>query len=161
MSSTCHDVRLLIEAIVSGDRVPDATMAGHLAECPRCAADLALARQLDLVLASTSIPTVPAGFVANVLRRVRRDWWRSEQHLDLWFNVSVGGGLLLVLAGIWVLMNLSGLTAVALDASGLLVSGARAVSLRVTPTLPIYGTASIILLAAFGLWWWAERGWTG
>ena len=158
MNVTCRDVRPLIEPLASGDLSPDADVAAHLGGCPQCFAELSLARRLERLLASTPGAEVPPNFAPNVLRHLRRDWWRAEQHLDLWFNVAVAGGLLLVASGIWMLINLSGLTAVTVDASDLLVSGAHALSARVAPALPVYGAASMILVAAFGVWWWAERG---
>lgn len=161
MRMTCRDVRPVIESLASGEQSPTAPVAAHLAECRACSDALSLAARIDQFLASPPETDVPLNFASSVLRRVRRDWWRTEQHLDRWFNVMVGCGLLLVSAGVWMLINLSGLTALTFDASGLLVSGLRALTARVVPALPIYGTAAAILVSAFGLWWWAERGWTG
>ena len=59
--------------------------------------------------------------------------------------------------GLVMLLNLSGLWAVAADLSDLLGAGVLLMVARVGPVLPVYATATALLLLAFALWWWTER----
>jgi len=88
---------------------------------------------------------------------VRRARWRSEQFLDVGFNVAIGAIVLAVVGGIWMLLHRSGLTAVSGDAVDLFGSGLMTMVHRVAPSLPLYGAASAVLATALVLWWWAER----
>src|SRR5512136_718591 len=93
-SMRCEELQDLIEPIAAGELEPTDEAARHLAGCASCAAALALARRIDRTLAGLEVPAAPPSFAAGVLRRIRRQRWRSEQYLDLGFNavivVSVG-----------------------------------------------------------------------
>jgi hypothetical protein len=112
---------------------------------------------MEQALTSVAPAEIPRGFAATVTRKLRRDWWRTEQHVDLWFNVALAGGLVLAVAGIWLLLNASGLSAVARDASGLLAAGFQTLGDRVVASLPVYGAAAAILATTLAVWWWAEQ----
>lgn len=154
---TCHDLDDLIEAIAAGDAEPDAAARTHVETCPRCARALALARQIEGTLAARQAPAAPAQFASAVMVRLRRDRWRREQRLDLVFNVSIAAGLLLVLAGAWMLLNISGLTAVTGDASRVLAEASSDVLARAAGAAPTYALATLMLVMAVGIWWWAEQ----
>jgi hypothetical protein len=88
---------------------------------------------------------------------VRRARWRNDQFLDVGFNVAIGLVLLVVLVGVWLLLNRSGLAAVSNDAVDLLGTGLVTFARRVAPSLPLYAGAAAVLATALGIWWWAER----
>lgn len=153
----CEDLHDLIEPFVAGDISLDSSCAEHLESCARCTASLALARRVHRSLATRHVPAPPSGFVTGVLDRVSRDRWRAERSFDLWFNVLIALSGLVVVAGLAMLLNLSGLWAVASDLSDLLGAGVVLMAGRLGPVLPVYGTATALLLLAFVLWWWTER----
>jgi anti-sigma factor RsiW len=153
---TCPEVDDRIEAVVSGDEAATEAFRAHVESCPRCAAAVAAARQIDQLLASTTRVRAPANFSSIVLTRVRRDRWRSEQQIDRLFNAGLAAGVLLIVAGVVALMNLSGITS-------LFSTGARAVNeiagrlvAQSAPTLPTLMAVAFLATAAF-VWWWAER----
>ena len=89
--------------------------------------------------------------------RVRRERWRSEQRVDWLFNGAMAAAAILVVSGIWMLFNLTGMTEVARQVSGVLAEGLRLAADRVTAQLPAYVGATGLLLSAVAVWWWAER----
>ena len=99
----------------------------------------------------------PGDFVARVTAAVNRDRWRAERSFDLWFNVLIGLVVLVVVAGLATLLNLSGLSAVAGDVSDLMITGFVLVAGRIGVALPVYAAASALLIVGGGLWWWTER----
>ena len=154
----CDEALDAIEAIAAGELKPDGRIAEHLATCPNCAAALADARELEQLLRSRPVPRASSQFTSRTMARVRRARWRSEQFLDVGFNLA----LLVIVAGIiaaaWIFVRFSGLTAVGDDAVGLFSAAAVALVRRVAPSLPLYAGASALVAAALGFWWWAERG---
>ena len=88
---------------------------------------------------------------------MRRARWRSEQFLDVGFNVAIAAVVLAVIVGVWMLLNRSGLVAVSNDVVDLFGSGLVAFARRVAPSLPLYAGATALLATALGIWWWAER----
>jgi hypothetical protein len=92
------------------------------------------------------------------MTKVRRARWRSDQFLDLAFNVAIGMIVAAILAGVWILMHRTGMTAVSNDLLDLFSTGFVALAHRVGPALPLYGAATAVLAGALGIWWWAERG---
>ena len=90
-------------------------------------------------------------------RPMPRARWRTEQFLDLGFNVTIGLVLLAILGGVWLLMHRSGLVAVSNDAVDLLGAGLVTLARRVAPSVPMYAGAAALLVTTLGLWWWAER----
>ena len=153
----CDEALDAVEAIAAGEMTADGRIADHLASCPNCAAALVAARQLERVLQRRGAPTPPAQFTARTLARVRRARWRSDQFLDVGFNVAIVVLVAAVFGGVWMLLNRTGLTAVSSDAVDLFGSGLVTLVRRVAPSLPLYGGAAALLASALGVWWWAER----
>jgi anti-sigma factor RsiW len=147
----------LIEAVAAGETAATPVFQDHLTSCARCAAALALARRIDEALRVREAPAPPARFTASVIGRLRRERWRSEQSLDRMFNVAVAAAAALVVTGIWLLLNASGMTAVSAEASRILAAGIEAARDRIQPLLPAYAGGTALLVTAVGLWWWAER----
>jgi len=153
----CDEALDSVEAIAAEDRQPEGRVAAHLASCPNCAAALVSARTLEGLLRRRAVPAAPAQFTSRTLARVRRARWRSDQFLDVGFNVAVIAVVLAVIGGTWLLLNRSGLAAVSNDAVDLFGTALVTVLRRVTPSLPLYGAATAVLATALVIWWWAER----
>ncbi len=151
----CREVQELLDAIAGDEVTPDAAVSAHLGQCARCAASLALARRIDRLLAQG--PAAPAGFVPAVMRRVRHERWRSEQFLDIGFNLAIGFALITVVSGIWLLLHLTGLEVVTSNTAELMAGASADALRRITPVLPLYGAAAGVLVMALGVWWWVER----
>jgi len=153
----CDEVLEAVEAIATGDLTPDGRVAEHLGSCPNCAAALVDARQLERSLRARPAPSAPPQFTSRTLTRVRRARWRSDQFLDVGFNVAIIALVVALFGGVWMLVHRSGLDAVSSDAVNLMGSGLVAFIRRVAPSLPLYAGAAALLVSALGLWWWAER----
>ena len=153
----CDEALDAVEAIAAGELTPDGRVAEHLSTCPNCAAALVSARALEGMLRARPVPTPPPQFTTRTLTRVRRARWRSEQFLDVGFNVAIGAVVLAVIAGVWMLLIRTGLVAVSNDAVDLFSSSLVAFARRVSPSLPLYAGATALLATALGIWWWAER----
>jgi anti-sigma factor RsiW len=154
----CTDLDELIEPIATGEMVADAEVQAHLASCVACSHALELARQIDGVLAAQAVPDLPAAFTTRLMGRLRRERWRSEQYLDLAFNIAVGLALATTVGGLVMVLAASGLAAVSADLTRLLVSGAAELLSAVTPALPVYSVAAAVFASGLAIWWWAERG---
>jgi len=153
----CDEALDAIEPIAAGELTPDGRIADHLATCPNCAAALETARRLERMLQARPAPRPAPQFTSRTLARVRRARWRSEQFLDVGFNVAIVAIVAAVVGGIWMLLHRSGLAAVSSDAVDLFGSGMMTLVHRVAPSVPIYAGAMAVLATALGLWWWAER----
>ena len=154
----CTHLDELIEPIAAGDMVPDADARAHLASCAACAHALELARQIDGVLAAQPVPDVGPAFTSRLMVRLRRERWRSEQYLDVAFNIAVALAVATTVGGLVMVLAASGLTTVSPDLTGLFVSGVAEVLSAVTPALPVYGVAAAVFVSGMAIWWWAERG---
>jgi hypothetical protein len=153
----CDEALDSVESIAGGELKPDGRIADHLATCPNCAAALEGARKLERMLQARPIPRPPAQFTARTLTRVRRARWRSEQFLDVGFNVAMAAIVIAVGGAIWMLLHRSGLSSVGGDAVELFGTGMRTIAQRVGPSVPLYAGATALLASALGVWWWAER----
>ena len=153
----CDEALDRVEAIAAGDMTPDGRVAAHLSTCPNCASALESARQVDASLRRRPVPAAPAQFTARTLARVRRARWRSDQFLDVGFNLAIGAVVLLMVGGLWMLFARTGVGAVTGDAVSLFGSGFVVVAKRVAPSLPLYLGAARLLASALGIWGWAER----
>jgi predicted anti-sigma-YlaC factor YlaD len=147
---TCDDADVLIEAVVAGEPI-ESELEAHLQGCARCRRALAVARQIEAVLAAQSAPAVRPELLAGALTRIRRERWRAEQAFDLAFNGVVSLAVVCVLGAIGVILADFGFGAHIGDAMALVVERAR-------PAAPIYGLATGLLAMMLGVWWWAERG---
>jgi hypothetical protein len=96
-------------------------------------------------------------FTPRTLIRIRRARWRSEQFLDVGFNIAIVAIVVAIVGGIWMLFNRSGLGAVSRDAVGLFGTSAVALARRAAPSVPLYAAATAVILTALVVWWWAER----
>ena len=153
----CDEALEAVEAVATGELSPEGRIADHLATCPDCAAALESARKLERLLQARVVPQPPGHFTSRTLARVRRARWRSEQFLDVGFNVAIATIVVAIVGGVWMLLNRSGLTAVSGDAMSLFGAGVRALARQVAPSLPLYAGATAVVLTALALWWWAER----
>jgi anti-sigma factor RsiW len=153
----CDEALDSVEAIAAGDLTPDGRVASHLATCPNCALALSRARQLELTLRRRAVPVAPAQFTSRTLARIRRARWRSDQFLDLGFNLAIGVIVFAIVAGVWMLLHRTGLSTVSGDAVNVFGSGFVSLAKRVAPALPLYVGAAALLVSALGIWWWAER----
>jgi predicted anti-sigma-YlaC factor YlaD len=153
----CDEVLEAIEVIAAGDLTPDERIAAHLTSCANCRAALDQAREIERMLQDRTVPAAPPHFTSRTLARIRRDRWRRDQLLDAGFNVAVGSLVLAAIAGIWLVMNQSGIVTVSNDAVDLIEIVVMAAADRVAPKLPLYGAAAALLAATVGIWWWAER----
>jgi len=153
----CDEALDTVEAIAAGEVMPDGRVASHLASCPNCALALERARQLEASLRQREVPAPPAQFTSRTLARVRRARWRSDQFLDVGFNVAIGLIAVAVLGGVWMLLHRTGLASVSGDAVDVFGSGFVELAKRVAPSLPLYAGAAALLVSALGIWWWAER----
>jgi predicted anti-sigma-YlaC factor YlaD len=153
----CDEALDAVEAIAAGDLMPEGRVAEHLASCPNCAAALDDARHLERSLQARPVPAAPPQFTARTLARVRRARWRSDQFLDVGFNVAIVALVVALFGGVWMLVHRSGLDVVSSDAVDLMGTGLVGLIRRVAPSLPLYAGAAALLVSALGLWWWAER----
>jgi len=153
----CDEALDAVEAVASGELVLDGRLSEHYGSCPHCAAALASARTLESLLQQRAVPSAPAHFTARTMTRVRGARWRSEQFLDIGFNIAMVIIVLAVIAGAWMVLNRSGMTAVSNEAFDLVSRGLVLVAERIGPSLPLYLGATAILATALGIWWWAER----
>jgi roadblock/LC7 domain-containing protein len=153
----CDEALDAVEAVAAGEVTPDGRLADHYATCPNCAAALDDARMLDRMLQNRPVPKPSAQFTTRAMTRVRRARWRSDQVLDIGFNVAVAGVVMAIVAAVWMLVRRSGLTAVSNDALDVMTRGLVTLVHRIGPSLPLYAAATALLATALGLWWWAER----
>jgi len=153
----CDEALDTVEAIAAGELMADGRVAAHLASCPNCAQALESARKLERSLRQRPVPNPPAQFTSRTLARVRRARWRSDQFLDVGFNVAIGLIVVSVMAGVWMLLHRTGIVSVSGDAVNVFGSGFVALARRVAPALPLYAGAAALLVSALALWWWAER----
>jgi anti-sigma factor RsiW len=154
---TCDEANTFIEAVAMGDTVAE-ELAAHLAGCGQCAPRLALARRIDLTLKERVVPAASPGFTGSVMARLRRDRWRTEQVVDLSFNIAVATGVLLVLGGIAGFAWRAGAFAIGGDIAALMVSATRTVVTRAAMDLQVITAIMLLISTAFGLWWWSEEG---
>jgi predicted anti-sigma-YlaC factor YlaD len=153
----CDEVLERIEAVAGGDLALDARLTAHLSSCANCRAVLDHARGIERMLQARPAPVAPAHFTSRTLARIRRDRWRRDQLLDAGFNTAVASLVLATVAGVWLVMNQSGMVIVSNDAVGLIEMFIAAVVRRIAPQLRLYAAATALLAATVGIWWWAER----
>jgi predicted anti-sigma-YlaC factor YlaD len=153
----CDEALDSVEAIAGGELMPEGRIAAHLATCPNCAAALSSARRLEQMLQARPVQKPPAQFTSRTMAVVRRRRWRSEQFLDVSFNVVLGLVALVVVAGVWMFINRSGLVSVSNDTVTVLSTSVVSLAHRAAPSVPLYAGATALLATALGVWWWAEK----
>src|SRR5919197_6617638 len=97
----CDETLEAVGSVAAGEVTPEGRVADHLATCPNCAAALDSARRLERLLQARPAPRPPVHFTARTLARIRRARWRSEQFLDLGFNVAIASIVAAVVGAIW------------------------------------------------------------
>jgi anti-sigma factor RsiW len=152
---TCSDVA--IEAIAGGELTPSVATAEHLSACAVCTAAIEEARLVDSFLRGRPAPLAPAQFTSRTMNRIRRASWRREQIVDGIFNAAMIATALLAAVGLWIAVQRTGLSFVSREALGIFSLGLTALAQKVSASLPLYAGATGLLVAALGLWWWAER----
>jgi len=153
----CDEALDAIESIAAGDLTPDGRIAAHLTSCPNCAAALESARRLDRMLQVRPAPKPPSNFTSRTMAALRRKRWRSEQFVDVGFNVALGLVALLVFGVVWIFLNRSGLVSVGNGAFNALSAAFVALAQRVAPSVALYVGATALLATALAVWWWAEK----
>lgn len=154
---TCSGVLDLVEPIAAGDHAVDAALRAHFETCPRCAAALASARRVESLLAARPAPVAPARFTPAVMARIRRERWRTEQHVDRIFNLAIAAAVMLVVGGIAALFNINGLLGAAAAAWELMSAATKEGVTAAAPSLRTYVAAAAFMASALAMWWWAER----
>ena len=152
----CDAADPFIEAAAIGEPVPEAVRA-HVTSCAGCTARLSMAQRIEAALANRAVAAPPADFTTAVIARVRRDRWRAEQVVDFGFNVAVGLGVLLVVAGLAGLAWLAGAIQIGGEMSTLLLAAARSFATRAVLDARLLVLVMLLLTTAIGLWWWAEE----
>jgi len=110
------------------------------------------------VLRVQPVPVVPETFTSQVMTRVRRHRWRSEQYLDLAFNVVVGLAAVIGVGGLYALLTATGVAAVSADLVRIFVRGAEELATGALPQIRLYTVAMVVVVSGLAVWWWAERG---
>jgi anti-sigma factor RsiW len=152
---TCHQLDELIEAIAEGER-PPADAEAHLATCPRCTASLALARGLDRTLMAREVPVPPQGFTARVMQQVGQERWRTEQIVDIGFNIAITIGVALIAVGGLGLAYSFGWLTVDRPTVEALGTAVQPWLSRLADDLRTVVLAAMLLTSALALWWWVE-----
>jgi hypothetical protein len=154
---TCHDTVHLVEAMAAGDLEIADDVRAHFETCPSCAAALASARRLEMLLQARDAGKPPARFASAVLARIREDRWQSEQRVDRIFNVAIAAAVLLVVGGLAALTNVSGVLAGSAWLWGVMAQASGHMLEAAAPVLLTYVAAAGVLMSALLMWWWAER----
>jgi anti-sigma factor RsiW len=154
---TCHEVRLLVEAIAAGDLEVDDAIRSHVESCPACAAQLASAQRIEMVLKARPVPPPPENFTSMILARVRREQWQHEERVDRMFNIAIAVAVLFVLIGIGALTNVGAVVGLAGGVLSLLGQVTGRVAEQAAPTMVTYVAAAGLLMSTLAMWWWAER----
>jgi anti-sigma factor RsiW len=152
----CDDLERLVEEFADGTLEPTREHVAHLAECDLCRERLETARAIHSLLATRELPLPPASFTSNVMRRIQRERWASEQAVDFGFNLAIAAGVLLVVGGALGLAWSFGLLTFGVDMRGLVAGAATQWMDRALQQVQTFLVATILLMTTLGLWWWAE-----
>lgn len=154
---TCGDVLDLVEPIAAGDLAVGESVREHLETCPQCAAALASARRLEMLLVSRPAPVAPARFTPAVTARIRRERWRTEQQVDRVFNLAIAAAIVLVVGAIAALFNINGVLVASAAAWQMVTTATKEGVRSAAPALGTYIAAAAFMASALAMWWWAER----
>ena len=155
---TCEDLDDVLEPLATGDAPMTPEIRAHLDGCARCRTAYAVAVQIEEALARQPAPALSDSFTAQVMVRVRRQWWRSEQYLDLAFNVLVAVGVLVIAVGLYAVLTVSGMSAVSGDLARMFLQGSLDLTARAAPQLGTYVVALLVVTSGLAAWWWADQG---
>jgi anti-sigma factor RsiW len=155
--TSCENVLDVVERLAEGE-APDRDVSAHLQECRRCAAALALARQIHHALETQPVASPSPGLTSAVVGRTRSLRWQSEQRFDWWFNAATAASLAIIALGIWGLMNVTGLAAVTVGTADFVGRSVPALYEQVKPEISLYLSAAMLVAGGLAIWWWLERG---
>jgi len=153
----CHDLDSLLEAVADGTLELSPAHHAHLASCASCTDGLRAARAIHAALVSRAVPVPPPGLTAAVMVQVRHDRWRSEQAVDMVFNLAMAAGVLLLLGGGVGLAGSAGLLSVDPEWRQVLNTAATQWSARLVPQLRTVAMSALLVTLTLGAWWWAEH----
>jgi hypothetical protein len=153
----CAEVLDLVEPIAAGDLLPDDRVREHLHSCPGCAGALASARRLEAQLKAMEFAAAPANFATQVLQRISRDRWQSEQNVDRLFNVAIVAAVILIAGGLFAMLNVDAVISLTAAVWAVLKEGGRETARTAAPTVATYIAAVGLLASALAMWAWAER----
>jgi hypothetical protein len=154
---TCREALDLVEPVAAGDVTLDADARAHFESCPSCASALATAQRLEAALCAWEAPAAPSRFASVVLQRIWREQWRAEQRVDWLFNVSMIAALVLVVGGVFALLNVGAVMGAAATTWSIATRAGALVTIEIAPTVHTYTAAAGLLVSALSMWWWAER----
>jgi hypothetical protein len=154
---TCRELLDRVDAVAAGDEPATAELREHLEGCVSCAAALADARRIEMMLTERPAPSAPAGFTAAVQSHIREARWRSEQHVDHLFNAALVMAVIAIVLGGVALFNVNAMTAAFAEGLALLQRVSGPVVVQAAPKVATYLGAAGFLATALFVWWWAER----
>lgn len=154
----CLDLDPLVESIADGTITLSQDARQHLEACPACRQRLSEAQAIEQLLATREVMLPPPSFTAAVMARVGHDRWRTEQVVDIGFNLAIAAGILFVLAGAVGLAWAIGTLSFTIDADELLRVAADAFAPRLMSQIQAVALAAALLTTALALWWWTEAG---
>ena len=117
----CDAATELIEPLAAGEIERSHELGAHLDACPRCAAELAVARLINRSLVAGGAQA-PRHLTASVLRRLPPRTPDVRDGLEAWLETAAVLSLLPVIVGIWFLADPAALRHMT-DAIGSTVSG--------------------------------------
>jgi anti-sigma factor RsiW len=154
---TCDETRLIVEAIAAGDLDVDAEIRAHFETCPSCAAQLASAQRIEMLLKARPAPKPPDNFTSTIVARIRKERWQHEEHVDRIFNIGIVAAVLLVLGGIAALANVGAVIGLAGNVWGMVAQTSGRMAAQTAPTMLTYVAAVGLMMSTLFMWWWAER----
>ena len=154
---TCAQVQDQIEPVASGEQLASGAFRQHVEGCLHCSSALASARRIEAMLAARPAPSAPPRFTTAVASRIRTERWRTEQQVDRVFNALLVFGLLIVVAGIGALFNVTAVASAASQAAEFLARAGARPGAPPVPSLLTYLVGTAFFGTALTAWWWAER----
>lgn len=152
----CDELQPLIEGVADGSFDPSAEDRAHLASCERCSARLSDARTVEQWLATREVPQPSPSFTAGVMARIGNEKWKAERAIDIGFNLAIGAGVLLILAGAAGLAWSLGFLTITIDVGAILDAVDAQLTNRVMNQVQTVAISAVLLTMALVLWWWAE-----
>lgn len=132
----CETATELIEAFAEGEIEHASELAAHVDVCPRCAAQLVIARQVNQWLTSGGA-SPPRHLTASVLQRLPSRMPDVRDGLEARFNTIAALSLLPVIVGIWFLADPAFLRQV-IDTSRAIAYGVSSLLFNPSTTLTTY-----------------------
>jgi anti-sigma factor RsiW len=139
----CEIAAELIEALAAGEIERSSELGVHLDTCPRCAAELDVARLINQSLLSGKAEP-PRHFTANVLRRLPSRTEDVKDGLEAWFDTMAALSLVPIILGIWFLADPAFLRQM-LDTIRFAVSGLSGFLVNPGTTMATYLTVAAIV----------------